>query len=80
MLRKLKKMIEYGSDIEISIRGKEYVILPWTQYGIAIGKKHDDNDEFFEDANSLFEKYLIDGVAFKLLENEIEITFSSGGD
>lgn len=78
MLRELKKLIEFGSDIELTIRGKEYVILPWTQEGIAIGERYSDDDEYFETADSLFIEYLIDGIPFHQLEDEMEITFSSG--
>ena len=78
MLRELKKLIEFGSDIELTIRGKEYVILPWTQEGIAIGERYSDDDEYFETADSLFNEYLIDGIPFHQLVDEMEITFSSG--
>ena len=78
MLRELKKLIEFGSDIELSIRGKEYVILPWTREGIVIGLRNTDTDDVFQTADELFQEYLIDGIPFYQLVDEMEITFSSG--
>ena len=78
MLRELKKLIEFGSDIELSVRGKEYVILPWTQEGIVIGLRNTDTDDVFQTADELFQEYLIDGIPFYQLVDEMEITFSSG--
>ena len=78
MLHELKKLIEFGSDIELSIRGKESVILPWTREGIVIGLRNTDTDDVFQTADELFQEYLIDGIPFYQLVDEMVITFSSG--
>lgn len=37
MLQQLKDLIDSGGDIEFSVCGKKYTILPWTDDGIVIG-------------------------------------------
>lgn len=77
MLQKLKNLIEGGGDIEFSVHGKLYTILPWTDDGIVIGPQGSDDDKVFDDAESLLNGFLIDGVPLADVIDQVFITFSS---
>lgn len=77
MNQKLKELVEFGADIEFRFQGKDYIILPWTDDGIAIGEKNGD-DSVFDSYEDLISKYVIDGFLMKDILEKIEITFTSG--
>ena len=77
MNQKLKELVEFGADIEFRFHGKEYIILPWTDDGIVIGEKNDD-DSVFDSYDDMVNKYVIDGCIMKDILEKIEINFTSG--
>lgn len=77
MLQKLKNLIEGGGDIEFSVNGKLYTILPWTEGGITIGPQGSDDDEVFDDADSLLSGFLVDGTPLANVIDRVKIVFSS---
>ena len=60
MRQKLKALIDNGCDIEFSLAGKMYTILPWTESGILIGPQGSDEDVVFSTADALIDGYCID--------------------
>ena len=77
MRQKLKKLIDAGGDIEFSVGGAMYTILPWADGGILIGPQGADEDEVFKTADDLINGYCINGYPLSTLLNQITITFSS---
>lgn len=75
----LKKLIEYGADIEFSYRGKDYTMLPWVEDGISVGLQgYDEDDHIFKDFDDLMDNHVIDGVKFREAVEDINILFTSG--
>lgn len=77
MNQKLKDLVEFGADIEFSYRGKDYVILPWTDDGIVIGPK-DGEDSVYGSYDDMINNYVIDGMYLKDILEKIKIDFTSG--
>lgn len=76
MLQKLKDLINSGSDIEFSVNGILYTILPWTDEGITVGPQDSDDDMVFDDADALLNGYLIDGIPLAQMIDRVVIVFS----
>lgn len=76
MLKKLTDLINGGADVEFSVNGRLYTILPWTDGGITIGPQESDEDMVFDDVDSLYDGFLIDGVPLRSMIDQIEIVFS----
>lgn len=77
MLQQLKDLIDSGGDIEFSVCGKKYTILPWTDSGIVIGPQGSDDDQTFPSSDDLLDGYLIDGKPLRKLNHKIKILFHS---
>lgn len=77
MLQQLKALIDAGGDIEFSVCGKKYTILPWTDDGIVIGLQGSDDDTVFQTANALLDGYLIEGKPLRSFDQQIKILFHS---
>ena len=77
MRQKLIDLIDAGADIEFSIHEKRYTILPWTPGGITIGEQGSEDDDQFPDADTLLDRYEIDGVPLNEMLDEIQIDFSA---
>lgn len=77
MRQKLKKLIDAGGDIEFSVGGAMYTILPWVEGGILIGPQGSDEDKIFKTADEMIDGYCINGYPLSALLNQIIITFSS---
>lgn len=77
MRSKLKKLIDAGSDIEFSLDGVLYTILPWTEDGILIGPQGIDEDKVFDTADDLIDGYCVNGYPLSSLLDRITITFSA---
>ena len=77
MRQKLKELIDTGGDIEFSLGGVMYTILPWTDNGILIGPQGTDEDEVFKTADELIDGYCINGYPLATLLSQITITFSN---
>lgn len=78
MCQKLKSLIDYGADIEFTLNGKQYVILPWLDDGIVIGLKNSEYDDFYPDFEELMLNHVIDGKKFAHQIENITIDFTSG--
>lgn len=76
-LNKLVELIDFGSDIEFSYKGKSYIILPWVKEGIVIGEQNKDNDSIYKTSRELVDNYKIDGKLIKDIIGEIKIIFHS---
>lgn len=72
-LKKLKELIDFGSDIEFKYNDKEYTILPWTEEGIVIGQQNSDKDTIYKTSDELLNNYKIDGKLIKDIINDIQI-------
>ena len=77
MLQKLKNLIEQGGDIEFSLNGRYYTILPWTEDGIVIGQQNADDDMAFSSVEELIDGYLVDNKPLRSYVDQIIITFAS---
>ncbi len=75
----LKKLVDFGADIEFTCFGTDYTILPWTDDGISIGIQNDESqDACFETYEDMIDNYLIDGKKMRDVLDDIRITFTSG--
>ena len=78
MKQKFKELIDMGADIEFSYNDKQYTVLAWVPEGISVGEQNNDEDDnIFSDFDDLMENYVIDGVKFKDVIEDIVIEFSS---
>ncbi len=77
MRQKLKRLIEAGSDIEFTLYGVPYTILPWTEEGILIGPQNSDNDEAFESADALIDGYCVSGKPLCEHLSKLVLNFSA---
>lgn len=78
MRQKFKELIDMGADIEFSYNGKMYILLAWIPEGISVGEQNNDEDDnIFSDFEDLMENYVIDGVKFSDVIEDIVIEFSS---
>ena len=77
MLQQLKKLIDAGGDIEFSVCGKKYTILPWTDDGIVIGPQGANDDQTFPSSDALLDGYLIAGSPLRNFEHHLKILFQS---
>lgn len=68
--------IENGSDIMFSVSGKQFTILTWMDDGIAIGEQHpNDGDlQYYDTAEDLVERFMIDGKPLGAIASNIKIT------
>lgn len=71
----LKQAILKGSDIEFSVDGQKYTIIPWLEDGIAIGPQNLDDDQIFPDADALLLGYQIGGMPLQDRLQQVEILF-----
>ena len=71
----LKQAILTGNDIEFSVDGQKYTIIPWAEDGIVIGSQNSDNDQIFSDADALLSGYQIDGIPLQNRLQQVEILF-----
>ncbi|MBS5166262.1 MAG: hypothetical protein KHY77_10975 [Butyricicoccus pullicaecorum] len=71
----LKQAILTGYDIEFSVDGQKYTIIPWTENGIIIGPQNSDNDQIFSDADALLSGYQIGGIPLQDKLQQAEILF-----
>lgn len=71
MYQKLKDLIENGDDIEFSLFGKRYSVIPLDD-SVVIGLKYGDALEF-SDVDSMMNQYSIDGQPLKNVLDQIEI-------
>ena len=76
MLQKLADLINSGADIEFSVNGRMYTILPWTDGGITIGPQNSDDDMVFKDVDALVSGFLIDGKPLANIIDQVVIVFS----
>lgn len=72
----LIEKIENGSDIMFSVSGKQFTILTWMDDGIAIGEQHpNDGDlQYYDTAEDLVERFMIDGKPLGAIASNIKIT------
>lgn len=78
MKQKFKELIDMGADIEFSYNGKQYTLLAWVPEGISVGEQNNDEDDnLFSDFDDLLENYVIDGVKFNDVIEDVVIEFSS---
>lgn len=68
--------IDNGSDIMLSVAGKHYTILTWTDDGIAIGEQHPNGGDlqYFNTSEELVDRFMIAGNALGELSMKITIT------
>lgn len=71
MYQELKDLIENGDDIEFSLFGKRYSVIPLDD-SVVIGLKYGDALEF-SDVDSMMNQYSIDGQPLKNVLDQIEI-------
>ncbi|MDO4668705.1 MAG: hypothetical protein Q4A63_02685 [Butyricicoccus pullicaecorum] len=71
----LKQAILAGNDIEFSVDGQKYTILPWLEEGIVIGQQDSDDDQIFANADELLSGYQIAGIPLQDKLPQIEILF-----
>lgn len=71
----LKQAILKGNDIEFSVDGQKYTILPWLEDGIVIGPQDSENDQIFSDADALLGGYQIGGKPLQDKLQQVEILF-----
>ena len=73
--------IKHGSDIMFDVSGKHYTILTWPDEGIVICEQNVAREErCFDSAESLVEKFEVNGVPLVDLCHEIVITdYTSNG-
>lgn len=78
MRQKFEELINMGADIEFSYNGKQYALLAWIAEGISVGEQdNDEDDNIFSDFDDLMENYMIDGVKFADIIEDVHIDFSS---
>ena len=78
MRQKFKELIDMGADIEFSYNGKMYTLLAWVQEGIVVGEQNNDEDDnIFSDFNDLMENYILNGIKFAEIIEDVVIEFSS---
>ncbi len=71
MYQELKDLIENGDDIEFSLFGKRYSVIPLDD-SVVIGLKYGDALEF-SDVDSMMNQYSIDGQPLKNVLDQVEI-------
>ena len=71
MIQKLKNLIENGDEIEFSVYGKMYSVIPLDD-SVVIGPKYGDDAEF-PDVDSMMDQYIINGQPLKSVLAHIEI-------
>lgn len=76
MLQRLTNLIDSGADIEFSVNGTMYTILPWTDGGITVGQQGAENDKVFDSIDALLNGFEIDGVPLLALLDSICIVFA----
>ena len=69
-------MIDSGADIEFSVNGKRYVILPWTDMGVIVGMHGTDDDSVFQNADAVIDGYIIDGKPLAAWLDVLRINFN----
>lgn len=77
MNQELKKLVEFGADIEFSCKGKMYTILPWVEVGIVIGEQGED-DYIYQTYEEMVINFIIGGKPMKEVMDDIVIEFTSG--
>ena len=68
--------IENGSDIMFDVSGKHFTILTWPDEGTGIDEQNPNEKgmQYFDTAEELVEKFLIDGTPIGELADGITIT------
>ena len=76
--QKFEELINMGADIEFSYNGKHYTLLAWIPEGISVGEQdNDEDDNIFSDFDDMLKHYVIDGVKFADIIDDVNIEFSS---
>ncbi len=67
--------IEHGDDIMFDVSAKHYTIFTWDEKGIFIGEQNvDDDGEYFDTAEDLVSKFIVDGVPLENIIDSVNIT------
>lgn len=68
--------IDNGNDIMLSVAGKRYTILTWTDDGIAIGERHPNDGDllYFDTAEELVDGFKVGDKSLGEMSKEVRIT------
>lgn len=69
-------LIENGSDIMLTVLGKNYTILTWTDDGIAIGEQYPNDGDLrhYATATELVNDFTVNGTPIGDLVDAVTIT------
>lgn len=69
-------IIENGSDIMLTVLGKNYTILTWTDDGIAIGEQYPNDGDlrYYATATELVNDFTVNGTPIGDLVDAVTIT------